>query len=660
MLHLIILCFLFFISAFGCYSDETLVLPDRVKEIIVSETGLSVEDISIDSSKMRLSSSTALLPLHEILVKSPLQSGDLIYRLATNLSASTHHFEYYVNNASILINQRIGLIPAFEYRTTEPKPDDFLDVLEVLYNYTGQSFSSDKSEAARLFFQSLPQDVALFIYHFVWQLQQSYPWMQLGRNSLAEICDLNLLKNLAQKNDFEPSEIVYFERLITESDRKSIFRASAQMCSMFNYFMNNYEWNKENDLNQTLVLQTPLGEIIVSSMADDAHNYANAPLLLMDCGGNDVYSGAYARSDAALPYSVVFDLGGSDAYKSDAVDFGPVCGLLGFAGLFDLGSEADCFSGIRRCFGYSFCGVSILYDAAGDSQYNTESLSLGASEMGISVLLDFDGNDTYHSVFNSQAYGGIGGAGLIHDASGNDQYIVSCTPVINPSAQLKDRNSSASQGFGTGRFGPNADGHSLSGGVGILLDQKGDDLYKASVFAQGAGIGFGIGILADLEGDDIYSALWYAMGSAAHQGCGFLIDKSGDDIYKTSHYMMGGSGTDFSLGFFADLAGNDQYHALNASLGCSFSNSFALFVDQTGNDNYKVDNGLGAGAAQNELNQTLRGLWPTFGFFVDMAGDDEYQYLSRRENGQLLSSVDNKDNALLFYLDIDGETALPE
>ena len=609
---------------------------------------------------MRLSSSADLLPFHEILVKSPLQSGDVVYRLATNLAKAPHHFENYIINASILINQRIGFIPRFEYRTVDPSPDDFRDVLQALYNHTGQSFSAGKKETARVFFQSLSKDVALFIYHFVWQLQQSYPWMQLGRNSLAEVCDLNMLVNLAGKNEFAPSEITFFERLIAESDRKSIFRASAQMCSMIYYFMNNHRWNDENKLNQTLVLQTPLGEIIVSGITDDAHDYDKSPLLLIDCGGNDVYSGFYAQSGDALPYSVVFDLGGSDQYKSDAVDFGPVCGLLGFAGLFDLGPEADCFSGTRRCFGYSFCGVSMLCDAAGDSKYNTESLSLGASEMGISILLDFDGNDIYHSFFSSQAHGAIGGFGMIHDAKGNDQYIACSTPVINPSAQLKDRNMSGSQGFGTGRFGPNTDGHSLIGGIGILLDQEGDDVYKASVFSQGSGYGFGIGILADLDGDDIYSALWYAMGSAAHQGCGFLIDKSGDDIYEASHYMMGGSGTDFSVGLFADLAGNDRYHALNASLGYGLSNSFALFIDQAGNDAYKVDNGLGAGAAQNELNLTLRGLWRTYGFFVDMAGDDEYQCLPECKNELVWSSIDQHYNALSFYLDIYRDTSLPE
>ena len=41
-----------------------------------------------------------------------------------------------------------------------------------------------------------------------------------------------------------------------------------------------------------------------------------------------------------------------------------------------------------------------------------------------------------------------------------------------------------------------------------LIDSKGDDIYEASVFAQGSGYGFGVGICADLAGNDRFQSSW--------------------------------------------------------------------------------------------------------------------------------------------------------
>ncbi|HPC00024.1 MAG TPA: hypothetical protein PKW66_29150, partial [Polyangiaceae bacterium] len=288
-------------------------------------------------------------------------------------------------------------------------------------------------------------------------------------------------------------------------------------------------------------------------------------LLLIDCGGNDIYRGSYALTDRNRPFSIVIDLGGRDIYQSELQPFGSVCGIFGLAALFDLGPESDTYEGKTRCFGYSFGGVSLLYDESGDSTYQAESLCFGASEAGISFLLDGGGDDRYSSYHDSQGYGAFGGLGFLGDERGNDTYIAQATPVINPSPQLADRNTSASQGFGTGRFGPTLDGRSLPGGIGLLCDREGNDTYESGVFAQGAGYGYGIGVLLDENGDDTYRAAWYAMGAAAHQGAGFLLDATGDDRYEATHYMMGGAASDFSLAILVDGDGNDSYRAQNAA-----------------------------------------------------------------------------------------------
>ena len=109
-----------------------------------------------------------------------------------------------------------------------------------------------------------------------------------------------------------------------------------------------------------------------------------------------------------------------------------------------------------------------------------------------------------------------------------------------------------------------------SGGLGMLGDVAGGDVYQGSVFAQGTGYWFGIGLLLDGAGDDQYDALWYTQGSAAHAGIGVLWDGAGDDRYSQMWAPKSGNdgtGHDFGEGFFVDLAGNDVMTGGGLSLG---------------------------------------------------------------------------------------------
>jgi hypothetical protein len=162
-----------------------------------------------------------------------------------------------------------------------------------------------------------------------------------------------------------------------------------------------------------------------------------------------------------------------------------------------------------------------------------------------------------------------------------------------------------------------------SGGLGILRDASGGDVYQGSVFAQGVGYWFGVGLLLDGGGDDRYDALWYTQGSAAHAALGVLWDAAGDDRYGqmwTPKSGNVGTGHDFGEGFLLDMAGNDAMTGGGLSLGEGNDNGLGLLVDVGGTDSFSGS----IGEATLDTGGTGGASFPTYGFFVkaSSAGGD--------------------------------------
>ena len=184
-------------------------------------------------------------------------------------------------------------------------------------------------------------------------------------------------------------------------------------------------------------------------------------------------------------------------------------------------------------------------------------------------------------------------------------------------------------------------------GVGVLVDEGGDDVY-ASLTGQGAGT-FGVGLLLDVAGDDEYKLLeGDGQGYGGPHGIGVLGDRSGNDKYvadpkpetagkgradyhsdqkivsscaqgagfgrrgdvNDGHAWAGG------LGALLDVDGDDAYDAGNFSQGCGFWFGTGLLYDGGGNDAYRsvyFSHGSGAHFA--------------VGAVVDEGGDDQHLLL---------------------------------
>jgi hypothetical protein len=396
---------------------------------------------------------------------------------------------------------------------------------------------------------------------------------------------------------------------------------------------------------------TPLGRIALHGAQDDTYPGDRPYLLIMDTGGKDTYYGGGATHDADHPASVLIDLAGDDRYleKPDLANtsvaqypgrktqspsrphapsphpsFG--AGVLGYGILIDAAGN-DLYRSLNNTQGRGLFGVGILQDRAGNDRYDCYTLGQGSASFGVGILADLGGSDEYRCYTTSQGFGDTKGFGMLADAGTSDDiYEANDTVIDFPSAQTKEHNTSLAQGAGFGRRADYLDGHSLAGGVGILVDGGGKNSFTCGVFGQGTGYWYGVGMLLTGTGEDTYRGIWYAQGAAAHFAVGVLDDEGGNDDYKATMNMAQGAGHDFSIGFLMDEAGNDRYEAPNLSLGAGNANGFGFFWDRSGDDTYGVRPSTTLGRASIEASgrNSIRERDPTLGIFLDTGGRDTY------------------------------------
>jgi hypothetical protein len=199
------------------------------------------------------------------------------------------------------------------------------------------------------------------------------------------------------------------------------------------------------------------------------------------------------------------------------------------------------------------------------------------------------------------------------------------------------------------------------GGLGILFDAKGNDVYMGNRLTQGVAIG-GLGLLLDAAGNDRYTSHGFAIGFGGPLGVGAVIDVAGDDhyqcggaypsVYNTEDAPKGrpgdplyqydcfglgaGSGQRiltkkfelqaYSLaggwGMLLDIEGHDYYDSANFSQGQGYFFGAGMKMDLAGDDDHEAArHGHGASAHFG------------VGLFIDHHGDDRYGSSGPMHNG---------------------------
>lgn len=410
----------------------------------------------------------------------------------------------------------------------------------------------------------------------------------------------------------------------------------------------------------TVSIPTPAGRVVVAGGGDDTHDVATHGTeiaVLIDLGGDDSYTVAVgANASLGNGVSVAIDLGGSDEYgyvevadpndgvllPSDAAGRiaptlplnqanGPVSasdvarqgsGRLGVGLLVDVGAGTDVYRSLRMSQGAAVFGLGVLYDD-GPATFAAEALAQGGAIGGLGVMWAHGTHPNDYRVWHAgQGFGTFGGAGVAFDAGGDDSWTaVPGVPGDVLYLSAADRgvsNRNLAQGASVGADSVHA------GGLGVLRDAGGADVYTAGTYAQAYARATALAALIDASGDDVWNGRGLVQGVGELRGGAALVEAAGDDLYNqaTPLRVVGqGAGRTVGWGAFVDLGGADVVQYLPSGGGVGLDGGLGLALHVDGTDTHTVGSDASWGFAQISALPGEPGAGaPTIGIFLDTGG----------------------------------------
>ena len=176
------------------------------------------------------------------------------------------------------------------------------------------------------------------------------------------------------------------------------------------------------------------------------------------------------------------------------------------------------------------------------------------------------------------------------------------------------------------------------GGIGVILDGGGDNIYEFDYLSHGGGYWCGLGFARDFGGNTkrlicrkrlqrrpaarrpVFQR--FGCGWGCHYAMGFCFDDAGDNVYEGT--IMGiGMAWDCSMGVLCDFGGNDHYMATGGlTQGTGAQMGFGILFDYRGDDVYE---GYGQGYASPGISyHHLPECGGNFSFLIDYGGKDTY------------------------------------
>lgn len=395
---------------------------------------------------------------------------------------------------------------------------------------------------------------------------------------------------------------------------------------------------------------TPVGTILIGGPGNNTYNLdgfqgADDFVCIIDLGGNDTYREGTCTPNR--PVFVIIDLDGNDTYVATkpGVQGGS---LLGVSLLVDCAGN-DNYKASDVAQGSTIGGVGMLIDKGGSDKYLALRRAQGQAFGGVGMLIDQGGDDNYHAALWAQGFGHSAGFGVLEDAGGKDRYYLG--GLYEDSYPEHPGYEGWGQGLGSGFRGAAG---SACGGIGMLLDGGGDDVYEFDYIAHGGGYWLGVGMLRDFGGNDRHigsttvdyygnqrrQTRWqrFSSGFGVHYAAGYCFDDAGNDYYEGTIMGMG-MGWDLSFGFLCDFGGDDTYQANNAQQGrggllqgVGAQGSMGVLLDYFGNDNYVVGSQGYANPSIDPKYHNAAQCGGNISFLVDYGGTDKYSCGARNNS----------------------------
>ena len=429
-------------------------------------------------------------------------------------------------------------------------------------------------------------------------------------------------------------------RLASKVDHKHLYNAARELLRILSPSYLSGLVKDLHNLNIDLAVatvgqkDTPFGKIIIGGTTDQWYRKEDAAIII-ELGGDDFYTNNAGSSTKEIGVAIVVDLTGNDAYESTRTG-AQGAGILGVGILADLTGN-DSYIGLRWCQAVAMLGIGMLLDGSGDDSYRAQAVAQGLALWGVGLAIDLGGNDRYKSHLLSQGVGLPFGLGILSNTGGDDSYY---SKGLHPSGYgTPGVFRGWSQGVGVGFRGL------ASGGIGLLIDTEGNDIYEAGNFSQGGGYSYGWGILNDRgHGNDKYIGSRFAQGFTAHQALGTFIEEGGNDIYISRNAVHAGLAWSQSVTLFIDRGGDDIYdNERGFSQGASAHNSITIFIDHGGEDTYAVRAGPGRAGGNTYFGGT------SLSVFIDLGGEED-SYRKRAENNAVISYPEDS-----LILDLPGK-----
>ncbi len=301
-------------------------------------------------------------------------------------------------------------------------------------------------------------------------------------------------------------------------------------------------------------------------------------------------------------------------------------------------------------------GVSLLANLGGDNTYEAQDVAQGSAVAGAGMLVDFGPNNRYRGLrrVQGQAIGGVGilisrgghndyhaamwaqgfghplGFGLLENVVGNNHYY--CGGMWRDSYPETPGCEGWGQGVGAGIR------QVADGGVGVILDGGGENVYEFDYLSHGGGYWCGLGFARDFGGNTqrlICRTAYnggprtqpdfqrFGCGWGCHYAMGFLFDDSGDNVFEGT--IMGtGMAWDCSLGVLCYFGhGHNEYKATGGlTQGTAHQMGMGILFDYDGDDVYE---GYGQGFAPSGISyHDMPACGGNFAFLIDYGGKDKY------------------------------------
>ena len=251
----------------------------------------------------------------------------------------------------------------------------------------------------------------------------------------------------------------------------------------------------------------------------------------------------------------------------------PVPGVEGEILLYRRTEYGDLIIGGPGANRYASVQASVIVDVGGNDVYETEHDLDRLGRYPLRAIIDLHGDDVYGHRQPVGPGAGVFGLGVLLDQEGNDLYAQGVDP-----ARGRLRRSL----LGKDRFEPGirwVDPALVYGGEPPASLDCG--------FSFGASF-FGIGLHIDRAGNDTYLADKWALGAASGPGVGVLADESGDDWYVAALQSIG-TGFNKGVGILRDAGdGADRYQCWGV-----YRSKYTFEGTDAGYDGFGI--GVGAG-----------------------------------------------------------------